>query len=132
MHHMPRASCFPPLSSIFFIATLFISFDFIILEVIIPSPPHLKRAHIVVVQGGEPGRRVVLGPEATLLGRDQIAPGELQVSRHHMSIIPRGDQLWLEDTSLNGTWVNGDRVFGQVPIKAGDEIVVGNYVLRVE
>ena len=101
-------------------------------QVIIPSPPHLKVAHIVVVQGSEAGQRIMLGPEATVLGREQIAPGNLQVSRHHISITPRGDQLWLEDTSLNGTWVNGERVFGEIPIKAGDEIVVGNHVLRVE
>jgi hypothetical protein len=101
-------------------------------QVIIPSPPHLKVAYIVVMQGSEAGQRFMLGPEATVLGREQIAPRNLQVSRHHMSITPRGDQLWLEDTSLNGTWVNGERIFGEIPIKVGDEIVVGNCVLRVE
>ncbi len=101
-------------------------------KAMIPSPPRLKVAYIVIAHGSRVGVRIRLRHDVTVLGREQIAPEDLQISRNHISIVPRGDQLWLEDTSLNGTWVNGERVYGEIPIIAGDEIAVGEHILRVE
>jgi pSer/pThr/pTyr-binding forkhead associated (FHA) protein/predicted Ser/Thr protein kinase len=96
------------------------------------SPPIRPMARVVVVQGHQAGRRIELGGQMTVLGREEIAPQDLQISRQHLSIVPQGDQLWLEDMSLNGTWVNGERVYGRMPLDSGHEIAVGSHVLRVE
>ena len=100
---------------------------------VIPPPPLIRPvAHLVVVRGSHARRHISLASEMTLLGREQIAPDDRQMSRQHLSIAPRGGQLWLQDRSLNGTWVNGERVYGQTPLNAGDEIIAGNHVLRLE
>jgi len=55
------------------------------------------------------------------------------ISRQHARIIRRGQNLWLEDlNSTNGTYLNGQRIFEPVLLRAGDEIRLGASVLRVE
>lgn len=98
----------------------------------IPPAPSPKVAHLIIVRGSHVGQRIRCGSEVTIIGREHIAPDDPQVSRKHLSITPRGDQLWLEDMSLNGTWVNGRRIYGEIPIDASDEIAVGSHMLRVE
>lgn len=56
------------------------------------------------------------------------------VSRRHARIIRRGDDFFLEDLeSINGTFLNRKRVPANtlVPFEDGDEIRLGNLVLRV-
>ena len=48
------------------------------------------------------------------------------VSKEHCIIEQRGDHFVLRDLgSLNGTYVNNERVRGEAPIKHGDEIALG-------
>src|SRR5258705_2837222 len=48
------------------------------------------------------------------------------VSKEHCIIEQRGDHFVLRDLgSLNGTYINGDRVRGEGPLKHGDEIALG-------
>jgi len=89
-------------------------------------------ACLTVVRGRQAGRRIGLSSETTVLGREQIAPDDRYISSKHLSIAWRVDQLWLEDMSRNGTWVNGERIYGEVPVQIGDEIALGNHVLRIE
>src|SRR6187401_2334151 len=48
------------------------------------------------------------------------------VSKEHCIIELRGDHFVLRDLgSLNGTFVNNERVRGEAPLKHGDEIALG-------
>lgn len=48
------------------------------------------------------------------------------VSKEHCTIEQRGDVFVLRDLgSLNGTYVNGERVVGERPLKHGDDIALG-------
>ncbi len=102
------------------------------LQIVPIAPPSPPSARLVVVQGSQAGRCINVRNETLNLGRKEIAPQDLQISRQHLNIAPQGSQLWLEDLSLNGTWVNDERVYGRVPLDSGDKIAVGSHVLRVE
>ena len=71
----------------------------------------------------------------TLIGRSAASHLRLPdegLSREHAVILYEGDEYVIEDLqSSNGTSVNGKRV-RQAPLKNGDEIVVGQTVLRFE
>jgi pSer/pThr/pTyr-binding forkhead associated (FHA) protein len=56
------------------------------------------------------------------------------VSRRHARIIRRGDDFFLEDlNSMNGTFLNRSKLPAHtpVPFQDGDELRLGNLVLRV-
>lgn len=70
----------------------------------------------------EPGREVMLGrsPECTL---QLPAAG---ASRRHASVAWRDDAVVLRDLgSTNGTFLNGERVSGETPLRSGDKIRIG-------
>ncbi|HDQ71707.1 MAG TPA: FHA domain-containing protein [Chloroflexi bacterium] len=94
--------------------------------------PSLFAGQLVVMNGPCCGQHIRLTTPSVVLGRAQIAPDDQYISKQHLKIAWRGRQLWLEDRSRNGTWVNGKRVFGEVPIKAKDVISVGKHNLRIE
>ncbi|NBD36937.1 MAG: protein kinase [Chloroflexi bacterium] len=95
-------------------------------------PPNIFDGALVVMDGPRRGHRLRLTAPSITLGRTQIAPDDPYISKRHFKIVQRGNQLWLEDQSRNGTWVNGERVFGEVPISAKDVISVGKHNLRIE
>jgi len=56
-----------------------------------------------------------------------------QVSRRHCEIFEADGRLMVRDLgSSNGTYVNGQRVLGQQPLKIGDVIGIGGVTLRVD
>ena len=78
----------------------------------------------------EPG-----GPYPVLIGR---APGALlrlnddTVSRAHARLTAVGEGWVLQDLgSRNGTWVNGGRVTGAVPVRVGDQVRFGQVAFRL-
>jgi len=55
------------------------------------------------------------------------------VSKEHCIIERRGAQFVLRDLgSLNGTYVNGERVNGERPLRHGDEIALGSTRAKIE
>ncbi len=95
-------------------------------------------------QLGEPGRYLVysesgeakvvpLAREWTRIGRSLAADVRFDdptVSRRHALIVRQADGVRvLDDRSLNGVFVNGERVEWRV-LSDGDEIVVGRYHLH--
>src|SRR5512144_1574211 len=55
------------------------------------------------------------------------------VSKEHCIIELRDGQFILRDLgSLNGTYINGDRVRGEQPLKHGDEIALGSTRARYD
>ena len=77
-------------------------------------------------------RTVGLTREWTRIGRSLAADlrfDDPTVSRRHALVVRQPDGVHvLDDRSLNGVFVNGARVEGQV-LKDGDEIIVGRYRL---
>src|SRR5450432_1763910 len=79
--------------------------------------------------------RVALREEAILLGRDPECDHPLNdplVSWHHARIKNSGGNFYVEDlSSLNGTFVDGARVSGNVEVKPGQEIELGKFHFRI-
>ncbi|HEX8714908.1 MAG TPA: FHA domain-containing protein, partial [Solirubrobacteraceae bacterium] len=82
--------------------------------------------------GGSAPRIVPLTREWTRIGRSLAADVRFDdptVSRRHALIVRQPDGVRvLDDRSLNGVFVNGERVEGKL-LQDGDEIIVGRYRL---
>jgi pSer/pThr/pTyr-binding forkhead associated (FHA) protein len=87
----------------------------------------------VAFRDGEEVRVTPLTREWTRIGRSLAADVRFDdptVSRRHALIVRQADGVRvLDDRSLNGVFVNGERVEWSV-LADGDEIVVGRHVLR--
>ena len=61
--------------------------------------------------------------------------GENGVSRRHARLTKHADRILLEDIgSINGTFVNGNRLAAYLPqvVQYGDQIALGKLVIKVE
>src|SRR5262245_47435587 len=92
-------------------------------------------ASLITVKGPNPGRRFPLTGENTIIGRQPAAAiylESLAVSRQHARVVRQGSGYHVEDMgSSNGTWVNGFRINGRVPLGDRDELQIGPYVLHL-
>ena len=81
------------------------------------------------------GRRIPLGERALRIGRQadsDVVVADARASRRHAEIRPQGNGFVLCDLeSMNGTLANGSPVREHV-LSDGDEIRIGNTVLRFE
>lgn len=88
---------------------------------------------LVVKRGPNAGSRFVLGPEVTTLGRhpdSDVFLDDVTVSRRHAEIVRVGGEARLHDaTSLNGTYLNRERIEGDAALHHGDELQVGKFRL---
>ena len=88
-----------------------------------------------IVEGPEAGRRIALnGPLE--LGRDPTAAAPLLqdelISRRHARITPVEDGARVEDLdSRNGTFVDGDQIFGPAHLAPEGQLLVGVTVLQL-
>jgi hypothetical protein len=88
-----------------------------------------------IVEGPEAGRRIQLsGPME--LGRDPAAGAALLqddlISRRHVRITPEADGVRIEDLdSRNGTFVDGDQIFGPAHLPVDGQLLVGVSVLQL-
>ena len=96
-----------------------------------PSVARPRPANLVIIQGPRQGQRFSLDGQLTL-GRQELGTSDLTVSRRHARIVFRGGGYWLQDISKNGTWVDDQRVYGEVPLRPGSLIAIGDSVLRLE
>ncbi len=86
-----------------------------------------------LVEGPAAGRMVAIGA-TVVLGRDESAgltiPDE-ELSRQHARLQVDGNAVTIEDLdSLNGTFVNGERLTGPRRLRSGDRIKVGATVVE--
>ena len=103
-----------------------------------------RRRAVTKVPVPEPGRYLAVesGDEAVLipiesavthLGRSPSSDVKLDdptVSRRHALVVLRGDEVVvLDDRSMNGTWVNGERV-RESPLSDGDVVELGAVRVR--
>jgi pilus assembly protein CpaF len=73
------------------------------------------------------GEHVRMGRE----GSNELVLPYMEVSRFHAELFVSERAVTLTDRSTNGTYVNGERVFGKQLIQGGDRIGIGNCVLTV-
>jgi len=86
---------------------------------------------LVVVEGPAAGKIIPLADTEVYIGRAQLDATNLQISRRHAVISRRGQTWWLRDSSLNGTWVNGQRVYDQVQLDSDALIEIGGNKIRL-
>ncbi len=102
-----------------------------------PSAPRRQIGELRVTSGPNQGRMFALG-EDTTLGREETAEIVLEdpsgeLSRRHARIGLLDGVATIEDLgSTNGTLLNGERISGPQPLRTGDEITIGKYVLQFE
>src|SRR5215207_5050613 len=78
------------------------------------------------------GGKITIGQATT---NDVPLPFDRTVSRVHCVIEPVASRWCVRDlSSRNGTFVNGERIWGEQPLRAGDEIRVGTvrFVVRLD
>ncbi|MDR3128185.1 MAG: FHA domain-containing protein [Bifidobacteriaceae bacterium] len=77
--------------------------------------------------------RYLLNTNITLIGRNESADILLDdntISRKHAEIIRLSDGWEIKDlASLNGTYLNGERIENIVRINSGDKIMIGKFHL---
>ena len=88
---------------------------------------------LVVKRGPNGGSKFVLDNEVTKAGRhpdSDIFLDDVTVSRRHVEIIHGGDGYVLKDVgSLNGTYLNRERIEAEAPLQNGDELQIGKFKL---
>ena len=127
----PRPDWFPILA-IFFIA---VGGGALVLFVVMAQRGGAQ-GELIVVSGRASRGRIPLGKGALRIGRGGMCQVRLssdpQVSKNHAEIRRSSEGFVIQDlSSKNGTFVNGKRVSYAV-LKNGDEIRVGESVLRVQ
>ena len=78
--------------------------------------------------------QVALADKPLRIGRGErcdIRVNDRKVSRHHALIMSTPNGYLIRDFSLNGTWVNEQRVVGDWPLALGDRIQVGEKMALV-
>jgi hypothetical protein len=87
---------------------------------------------LVVVRGPNAGSRFLLDRDTTQVGRhpdSDIFLDDVTVSRRHAELTHSEDGIRVKDLgSLNGSYVNGDRVEERV-LATGDELQIGRFKL---
>ncbi|WP_306818507.1 FHA domain-containing protein [Archangium lipolyticum] len=98
------------------------------------DPGHAP-AFLYVERGPGAGQLLPVKQGVLVLGRASTSDLRLQhpsISRRHAQLTRRGDLLTLKDLgSQNGTYVNRDRLSTEVVLHPGDEIALGNALLRL-
>ncbi|MGH2597584.1 MAG: FHA domain-containing protein [Actinomycetota bacterium] len=83
------------------------------------------------IQGPDGPEPILLGDERVTLGaataNDVVISWDRTVSRLHAVLERIGEAGWVvkDLSSRNGTFVNGERIWGEQPLYPGDEIRVG-------
>jgi ABC transport system ATP-binding/permease protein len=90
-------------------------------------------ASLLIKEGPASGERLDVNSELVVGRLDaDLTIDDEQLSRRHARLTPVEGTLEIEDLgSLNGTWVNGDRIAGPTRLDVGDLVQVGVSVLEV-
>jgi len=98
------------------------------------DPGH-SPAFLYVERGPGVGQLLPIKQGVLVLGRASTSDLRLQhpsISRRHAQLTRRGDHLTLKDLgSQNGTYVNRARLSGEIELRSGDELALGNAILQL-
>jgi pSer/pThr/pTyr-binding forkhead associated (FHA) protein len=93
-------------------------------------------ARLVILSEGMTGTAHELTVDKTTIGRvdDNTWPiPESSVSSHHCEILQRGGEIIVRDlNSTNGTFIMGNQVTGEAPLKPGQILRLGQIEMRLE
>jgi diguanylate cyclase (GGDEF)-like protein len=99
-----------------------------------PPRPAPRSACVVVIHGEHLGRRADIGDAPVLIGRSQEADlviAHKSVSREHCRIWREGKEYRIRDLgATNATRVNDQRIDGDAVLADGDQLTVGECVLK--
>jgi predicted component of type VI protein secretion system len=91
------------------------------------------KAMLVVKRGPNAGSKFALEGEVTRAGRhpdSDIFLDDITVSRRHAEVIRRPSGYMVRDAgSLNGTYLNRERIEDEAPLANGDELQIGKFRL---
>jgi pSer/pThr/pTyr-binding forkhead associated (FHA) protein len=97
------------------------------------TAPKLEPGRYLAIEDGDEVVVIPVGENALRLGRAAAADvmlEHLSVSRRHAVVVMRGEDVAiLDDRSLNGVLVNGERVREAV-LEHGDEVRLGDIAMR--
>jgi hypothetical protein len=100
------------------------------------APPNIDRPSLWRFRARYRGVAYDLKTERTVLGRSascDIVLDDPLVSRRHAILATRGEAVWVEDHgSVNGVFVNGDRITAPRELSPGDRVVIGRQNLAIE
>jgi sigma-B regulation protein RsbU (phosphoserine phosphatase) len=86
---------------------------------------------LVTIRGPNAGHRFPLDESVCIIGRQpdaEVYLESLAVSRNHARVIHEADGYFVEDLgSSNGTYLNGHRIGGRVPLGERDVLQIGPY-----
>ena len=95
----------------------------------------MLRAELKVIGGKQHGSLIPLQTKKFLVGREQdcqLRPTSESVSRHHCVFSIDDYGIRLRDLgSTNGTFVNGQRVQGQVVLQPNDRVLIGKLEFEI-
>jgi pilus assembly protein CpaF len=91
---------------------------------------------LVVSEKGGPTKEIEFDKDEVTIGRvpgnDIVLPGN-NVSKRHSRVVRQDGRFFVVDLkSTNGTYLNGRRIMTPSPLRAGDKIFVGSFVLVLE
>ncbi|HLJ10239.1 MAG TPA: FHA domain-containing protein, partial [Planctomycetaceae bacterium] len=93
------------------------------------------QVELKVLEGRQQGKTIPLNVRQFLIGREQdchLRPNSDLVSRHHCVFTVDDFTVRLRDLgSTNGTFVNGERIQGQVVLNPGDHVAVGKLSFEI-
>jgi serine/threonine protein kinase len=100
----------------------------------LPLPPTaaFTKAQLVILDGPNRGQVIPVESGSLTLGRMMIDPHNTQISRQHALVIQKGQEWWVQDISMNGTWLNGQRVYGEAPLTGDKVIEIAGYKLQLQ
>ena len=108
-----------------------------VVEALNETAVDVDKFRLVVIETTMPtmlGRSLPLVKSPISIGRDAtniVTVEDDAVSRRHASLINLGKRWWLEDHgSTNGTFLDGAKVAGRLPIDSGAKIKVGETVFK--
>ncbi len=91
--------------------------------------------YLIIVEGPNTGRCYPLANGEITIGRQQgntITIADDLVSRRHARIAAeRGQGILTDLGSTNGTFVNGKRVHGSLPLRPGDRVQIGGVAFQL-
>jgi pSer/pThr/pTyr-binding forkhead associated (FHA) protein len=93
-------------------------------------------AKLVLLSEGLTGKSHDLKVDKTTIGRledNSFQISEGSVSSHHCEVLLRGKDVIVKDlNSTNGTFINGERVTTEAPLKPGQILRLGQIEMRLE
>jgi pSer/pThr/pTyr-binding forkhead associated (FHA) protein len=92
-------------------------------------------AFLYVERGPGAGQLLEVKQGTLVVGRASVSDLRLQhpsISRRHTQLRRLGEQFFVKDLgSQNGTFVNKQRISGEMEVRPGDSIALGNALLRL-